>query len=191
MVLKQKILEAIRAGEIDLVFRRWKRPGVKAGGQLKTALGVLAIRELNSIEVEQISSEESLRAGYPELKELVETLVGETGTVYRIRVDFVGQDPRLHLRTQTEWNESEWAALVAQLRRWERSAAEDGWTRTVLSLIASQPGVPASQLAARLQWETLSFKRRVRQLKGLGLTESLQVGYRLSPRGEAALARLR
>jgi ATP-dependent DNA ligase len=31
------------------------------------------------------------------------------------------------------------------------------------------------------------FKRRVRQLKELGLTESLEVGYRLSPRGDAAL----
>jgi len=31
------------------------------------------------------------------------------------------------------------------------------------------------------------FKRRVRQLKELGLTESLEVGYRLSPRGRAVL----
>jgi hypothetical protein len=31
------------------------------------------------------------------------------------------------------------------------------------------------------------FKQRVRRLKALGLTESLQVGYRLSPRGMAFL----
>ena len=31
----------------------------------------------------------------------------------------------------------------------------------------------------------LPFKRNVRKLKELGLTESLEVGYRLSPRGEA------
>jgi ribosomal protein S19E (S16A) len=35
--------------------------------------------------------------------------------------------------------------------------------------------------------EVLTFKRRVRQLKELGLTESLEVGYRLSPRGRAVL----
>jgi hypothetical protein len=34
------------------------------------------------------------------------------------------------------------------------------------------------------------FKRRVRQLKELGLTESLDVGYRLSPRGRSVLDRL-
>ena len=38
--------------------------------------------------------------------------------------------------------------------------------------------------------EPLLFKRRVRQLKELGLTESLEVGYRLSPRGADVLARL-
>ena len=37
--------------------------------------------------------------------------------------------------------------------------------------------------------DTLAFKANVRKLKGLGLTESLAVGYRLSPRGVAVLAR--
>ena len=39
--------------------------------------------------------------------------------------------------------------------------------------------------------ETPRFKMNVRKLKGLGLTESLKVGYRLSPRGEAFLQRAR
>jgi hypothetical protein len=38
--------------------------------------------------------------------------------------------------------------------------------------------------------ETLPFKLRVRKLKELGLTESLEVGYRLSPRGKAVLQHL-
>jgi hypothetical protein len=37
--------------------------------------------------------------------------------------------------------------------------------------------------------ERLAFKTDVRKLKALGLTESLPVGYRLSPRGEAWLTR--
>ena len=36
--------------------------------------------------------------------------------------------------------------------------------------------------------EKARFKSHVRKLKGLGLTESLKVGYRLSPRGEAVFA---
>ena len=38
--------------------------------------------------------------------------------------------------------------------------------------------------------DTSRFKPLVRKLKALGLTESLEVGYRLSPRGAAVLAAL-
>ena len=55
----------------------------------------------------------------------------------------------------------------------------------MLELIAANPDVRAPELAARLGRETLAFKRDVRKLKELGLTESLPVGYRLSPRGRA------
>ena len=40
----------------------------------------------------------------------------------------------------------------------------------------------------RVTLDTQPFKRDVRKLKALGLTESLEVGYRLSPRGRAWLA---
>jgi hypothetical protein len=54
----------------------------------------------------------------------------------------------------------------------------------VLKLIADRPEVRAPDLAASLGLETLVFKRDVRKLKALGLTESLTVGYRISPRGQ-------
>ena len=43
------------------------------------------------------------------------------------------------------------------------------------------------EVAAELGRDTASFKRDVRKLKELGLTESLDIGYRLSPRGEAVV----
>jgi ribosomal protein S19E (S16A) len=45
-------------------------------------------------------------------------------------------------------------------------------------------------LAAAAGRERHPFKTDVRKLKELGLTESLEVGYRLSPRGRALLERL-
>ena len=45
----------------------------------------------------------------------------------------------------------------------------------------------AGDLADELGRERLPFKTDVRKLKNLGLTISLDVGYRLSPRGEAYL----
>jgi hypothetical protein len=58
-----------------------------------------------------------------------------------------------------------------------------------MELIAANEAVRAPDLAARLGLETAPFKQRVRRLKGLGLTVSLDVGYRISPRGHAYLVR--
>ena len=58
----------------------------------------------------------------------------------------------------------------------------------MLQTIAARPGVRAADLAASFGRETQPFKLDVRKLKNLGLTLSLEVGYRLSPRGEAYLA---
>ena len=55
----------------------------------------------------------------------------------------------------------------------------------MLGLIAERPATRAPDLAASLGRETAPFKADVRKLKELGLTESLEVGYRLSPRGRA------
>ena len=55
----------------------------------------------------------------------------------------------------------------------------------MLELIAKRPGVRAADLAGELGIETAVLKRDVRKLKELGLTESLEIGYRLSPRGQA------
>jgi hypothetical protein len=57
----------------------------------------------------------------------------------------------------------------------------------VLELIARHPETRAADLAPMLGRERLPFKADVRKLKELGLTESLRIGYRLSPRGRAAL----
>ena len=49
-------------------------------------------------------------------------------------------------------------------------------------------GFGAGCMAHRINMERQAFKINVRKLKELGLTESLEVGYRLSPLGEAFLA---
>ena len=47
----------------------------------------------------------------------------------------------------------------------------------------------AADLAARVGMDKTRFKANVRKLKGQGLAESLEVGYRLSPRGQDLLRR--
>ena len=57
----------------------------------------------------------------------------------------------------------------------------------MLRAIEAAPAVVSTELAAAVGMERPPFKLNVRKLKGLGLTESLEVGYRLSPRGERYL----
>jgi DNA-binding IclR family transcriptional regulator len=57
----------------------------------------------------------------------------------------------------------------------------------VLELIGERPATLAAELAAELGRERAPFKADVRKLKELGLTESLEKGYRLSPRGRSYL----
>ena len=45
MILRRPVLDAIREGSVSLIFRRWRRPTVRAGGTLTTAIGVLAALE--------------------------------------------------------------------------------------------------------------------------------------------------
>jgi hypothetical protein len=72
-----------------------------------------------------------------------------------------------------------------RLDRLDRASSFGSWTRATLEVIAAQPATRAADLAAGFGRETLPFKNDVRKLKNLGLTESLEVGYRLSPRGQA------
>lgn len=59
MLIKYRVLELIAEGSVKPAFRRWKCPTVKTGGQLKTAVGVLAINAVNVIDVDEITEEDA------------------------------------------------------------------------------------------------------------------------------------
>lgn len=174
MLFRPADLEGIAAGRITLQFRRWERPRVRPGTRLRTPAGVL---EIDSVEaVERPTDEDARAAGYEDARHVLASFAGRTGDLYRIALHHAGPDPRIALR-ETPPDE----AVFAKLDRMGE------WTYAVLRAIAEHPGRRAPDLAAAFGRETAPFKRDVRKLKELGLTESLEVGYRLSPRGEAVL----
>ncbi|UJW86471.1 hypothetical protein [Devosia sp. SL43] len=67
MLLKLELLEAIKAGKVDLVFRRWSRPSVKPGGTLKTKLGVMQIGAIADMDPADVSEVEAKRAGFKDV----------------------------------------------------------------------------------------------------------------------------
>jgi hypothetical protein len=93
MLLKRTILDGIADGRISLVFRRWRRPTVKKGGTLNTAIGVLAIDDIALIDARAIADQDSIQAGYATLTALKAELSKRTeGDIYRIAVRRVGAD---------------------------------------------------------------------------------------------------
>ena len=191
MLFKQAILDKIARGEVTLAFRRWRRPTVKPGGRLRTAVGVLAIEAVDAIQLEALTAAEARRAGFTDLAALRADLArGGEGTLFRIAFRLAGADPRVALREAGRLDHEAIAALLSRLDRLDAGSRTGPWTRGALRLIGAREGTPAAELADTLGLDTALFKRRVRQLKELGLTESLAVGYRLSPRGLALLAAL-
>lgn len=185
MIFRQRFLQGIADGSITLAFRRWIRPTVKTDGTLRTAIGVVRIHEVSRAARGAISEGDARAAGYPSLPALLTDLDKRAeGELYRIAVSLEGPDPRVALREQSDLSDSDFGDLRARLERLD-ARARSPWTRDVLAMIAARPGLPAGVLARALGRETLDFKRDVRKLKELGLTESLTVGYRISPRGQA------
>ncbi len=181
----------VEDGSITVAFRRWKRPTVKAGGNLRSPAGYLAIDAVDPVDEGDISADDVAAAGYASLDDLVTDLgPSEEGRrLYRIRFHQAGDDPRSQLQERTDITADERAELADRLARLDQTA-DRPWTDLVLRAIAASPGRSARLLAGDLDIERLDLKARIRKLKALGLTESLEVGYRLSPRGRALLEQL-
>jgi hypothetical protein len=202
VLLRLDTLRHIQAGEIDLAFRLWRKPTVKAGGRLRTAVGELAIQSVDVVDPATITDQDAQRAGCASADALRAELFtarparGRTAkpdassAVYRVEVRWVGGDDRAARRV-TLLDPAELDTVAARVRAMDARSAKGPWAIRALELIAAWPGRRAPELAELAGWETAPWKTNVRRLKELGLTESLPVGYRLSPRGEQVLDHLR
>jgi hypothetical protein len=187
VLLRGETLDAIRAGRITLLFRRWRAPRARPGSRSRDARGVVEIVAV--ARAGRITQRDARAAGHASLAELRAELAhyaGE-GELYRVRVRWGGADPRAALRAQAKLARPEHDAIATRLARLDAASRVGAWTARVLRAIAEQPGVVSSVLAARVGMPRPDFKLRVRKLKELGLTQSLEVGYRISPRGRAVL----
>jgi hypothetical protein len=137
----------------------------------------------------KITEADARRAGSPTAQELRWRLDerGHDGWVWRVEFRCLGADDRIGRRDDATLDSGKLTTIEARLRRMDQSGTSGAWTRKILELIQSHPGVVSTTLARRMKIDRPEFKIKVRKLKELGLTESLEVGYRLSPLGEAFL----
>jgi hypothetical protein len=203
VLLTNRVRDGVFAREFDLAFRRWRKPTVKVGGHLRTALGEIAIVDVRVIEAADIDDLEAVRAGYTCADDVRQDLFRERprgrgrmasptedSLLYRIAMAPGGEDPRVALRSSNNLEPEELAEVIVKLARMDApkvATARRDWTQATLELLEAWPARRAPELAEMVGLETAVFKASVRRLKELGLTESLAIGYRLSPRGEVVL----
>lgn len=189
MLISMRYREGIENGTITLTFRRWKRPQVVAANTYRTAAGRVVVDAIDVVDPDRITNADAKRAGFASRTELMAELRGTPDLpTYRIRLHAApGPDPRAVLAQTAELSADDLADLRRRLERLDRAGPRGPWTTDVLQVIAARPAVRAADLAASFGRETQPFKLDVRKLKNLGLTLSLDVGYRLSARGEAYL----
>jgi hypothetical protein len=191
MLLTNKVLEGIASGKIKVAFRKWKKPTVKTGGRLRTHIGVLAIHSVDQISEKEISERDAKLAGFAAKADLLDELKQRDGLLYRISLSLAGPDERISLRTKREVSGAEWTELKQKLDRLDARSVHGPWVARFLSVVSMNSGILAATLASSLGLERKWFKDHMRKLKELGLTESLETGYRISPRGETVLKLLK
>lgn len=188
MLFKQKHLERILTGESTVAFRKWKKPAVVKGSLIRTSIGVVNITDITEMDAEDLSEADAVNAGFDDLSSL-RTELGKIkeGVLYKISVKYHAADERIGLREKKSLDDDAFAALAAKLGRLDKSGE---WTLTVLNLIRDNPELRAADLAAMTGREKEWLKLNIRKLKNLGLTISLETGYRISPLGTFVLGKI-
>ena len=189
MLFPKRLWEAISTGSVTAAYRRWERARVLAGRRYRTAGGIIEVDAVDLVEPNEVDDRAARAAGYASAVDLVADLRGDQALpLHRVRFHKVEEpDPRLVLSETADLSPEDLDLIDQRLARFDRASAKGPWTAAALGAIAESPAVRAGDLAESLGVERDVFKRNIRKLKELGLTWSLERGYRLSPRGEAYL----
>jgi hypothetical protein len=194
VLFERRLQAGLTDGSIRLAFRRWKRAQVVAGRRYRSPIGMIVVDSVLQLpDVGAISAKDARLAGYFTVDALLHDLKGPgEGSLFRVELRRSDDaDPRSVLAADVALDAASVSTLRARLARLDASAGR-AWTIATLEAIEAQPGRRAADLYAELGWSELAdFKLHVRRLKALGLTLSLRVGYRLSPRGEALVHAMR
>jgi hypothetical protein len=185
MLFEQRLREGIHDGSVTVTFRRWRRTQVVAGCRYRTGLDMIEVLAVDVVDEARITNADARRAGYPNAEAVRADLRGPADLpTFRIRLRRLdGPDPRDVLAATDALSPRDIDDIDHRLGRLDRASPRGPWTAATLAAISARPGVAAPVLAESFGLETLVFKRNVRSLKALGLTYSLRIGYRLSPRG--------
>src|SRR3954451_3616600 len=130
MQMRPEELAAIRAGDVDVAFRRWERPRVRVGTRMRTAVGLVEVTSVDRAPVRSLTAADARRAGAASLVALRQGLdrLHPDRPVYRIGLRYAGVDPRRALREAVP-DAAEIDAIGAWLDRLRRASPTETWDR--------------------------------------------------------------
>lgn len=178
-------------GSITRTYRRWKRAQAKVGGVYRPWGVSIQVTAIGQLRAGTLTDDDAHAAGAPDRDTLLDRLGRPADTEELWRIDFHridDPDPRVALRVDADLDAAAIADIDRRLDRLDRASTFGPWTRATLVVIGDHPAVVSSELATLLDRDRAVLKVDIRKLKALGLTESLETGYRLSPRGMAYVA---
>ena len=158
----------------------------------RTFAGVIAVDAVAPTPESEVTEKDARQASFESGAALLHELADyPDGRLYRVSVRLAGPDPRVALRQDAELSEAEVEEIRQKIAALGARAKDGPWAFRVLRAIEDRPGVPRPGWPGRWGWRRRCSSRGCGSFeKELGLTESLEIGYRLSPRGEAFLSAL-
>jgi hypothetical protein len=195
LLFQKRFHEGLVNGAVTVTFRRWDKPHVRVGGRYRChPIGVLEVDEVEKVVVKNITATDVQRAGFTTRDDLVQYIrtarkeddLDDDTELYRVVLHHGGDGDRIELALEADLSEEDILTIQTKLEKMD-AAPKEPWTKKTLAIIEKHPRIAASQLAVKLGRETAPFKVDVRRLKKLGLTQSFEVGYEISPRGRAYL----
>ncbi len=188
MQFQRRFKAAIQQGDVTCSFRKWRRPQVKIGGQYNIhGYGAIEVTDVRSVRAGRASLADIKRSGFGTRAELLSYLKASNDDILcLVELHYLGPTP-VKQPPKTTLSQEAVTAMQSQLATMDAQSKRGPWAIAAIKLIGRHPGRRAPELATMLSWETQPFKANVRKLKALGLTESLETGYRLSTRGKQVL----
>lgn len=194
LLFQKRFHEGLKDGSVSVTFRRWTQLRVKVGGRYRChPIGVLEVDQVTWVPWSTVTDADARLSGF-ENREALAAYLSELGpleaatSLVRIELHHGGDGDRVTLALEDTLSADDIALIGKKLQRMD---GKSPWVFETLALIVKHPRVAASKLALKVGRETLPFKTDVRKLKKLGLTQSFEVGYEVSPRGKAFLEKFK
>jgi hypothetical protein len=188
MLFQSRFHDGIRRGEITCTIRIWHSPRVRVGGTYQLGAGSIHVDRIQEMEFDGLTPTLARRSGFSSVVELLKVAKHGAGErIFLIDFHYVAAPAKRKTNTQV-LAAGGLEELIAKLDAMDRRATSP-WTRQTLREIEASPGLRSTELALNLGRERVDLKTDIRKLKALGLTLSMDVGYRLSARGVQVLTR--